>query len=477
VLAARLDSVESALGDRAARLAEARAQWAGLGQDAATSLEGSSARLELGLLSGDADEAIMGWRDYFWLSRTDAPPQLAALDASGRFRRGLAASATDQDRLALLDLLIRAGFAQPARRFAAATGVAARAGADPTWRRVAAYFEQRRHLEETALQINRALARGRDTGSTLRDAVMASLRELMGAAGATGDPRSALLEHYGLLGTVGTTSGFPSFHVGHVIEDRRERISQYGHEADVRFVVLDNMIGNGFESWLWDGTAGSGGWTEGGPTIIHVRPLYTDSPVRAAALLADTPQRRQLISHQTEHAASDLAALRRGQTVALPSLSDRLNLQLVDRIEAAARSRVGAGDLRRAFLEEYWRASIQQSIMVHEGRHAIDRVMSSDPESLDQLGLEFRAKLSELALSDYPRMALIELNASTIGGTTPHGRANAMVFEAFRRWIEAHPGEVIGFDPTLPTLFQLDKLTDEQIRAVARSEDPLASTR
>jgi hypothetical protein len=40
--------------------------------------------------------------------------------------------------------------------------------------------------------------------------------------------------------------------------------------------------------------------------------------------------------------------------------------------------------------------------------------------------------------------------------------------------MHTHRAEIAGFDPAQPTLSQLDRLTDEQIVAVARSMDPWA---
>ena len=40
--------------------------------------------------------------------------------------------------------------------------------------------------------------------------------------------------------------------------------------------------------------------------------------------------------------------------------------------------------------------------------------------------------------------------------------------------MEAHKAEIDGFDPNRPTLPQLDKLTDEQLKEMAKSYDPMA---
>ena len=99
--------------------------------------------------------------------------------------------------------------------------------------------------------------------------------------------------------------------------------------------------------------------------------------------------------------------------------------------------------------------------------------MAADPSKLDDTTLEYQANLSELALSDYPRMALWNLNHG-IGGSTPHEQSSTRIIEHLSSWIEAHGDAVNGYDKSLPAAVQIDKLSDGQIRGIARSLDPLA---
>jgi hypothetical protein len=59
-------------------------------------------------------------------------------------------------------------------------------------------------------------------------------------------------------------------------------------------------------------------------------------------------------------------------------------------------------------------------------------------------------------------------------GDTPHGNANRRILEGYRRWVRRHAREIAGFDTNTPTLTQLHLLSDDQIRAAARSMDPWA---
>jgi len=73
-------------------------------------------------------------------------------------------------------------------------------------------------------------------------------------------------------------------------------------------------------------------------------------------------------------------------------------------------------------------------------------------------------------------MALHNLNLN-LEGDGPHDKAGAKIFDEFRKWIEKNTEQVMGYDPALPALVQLDKLSDDQIREIARSLDPLANGR
>ena len=436
-------------------------------------VEGARVRLETALLTDDAKTAIAAWRDYFWLDDSDAPQALVKAPVRAIFEKGLASGATVADRLQLADLLVRTGFAQPSRRYAVAHGLPGAAADDPIWRRLDAYWREREKVEAIVLRVNRGLARGRSDENSIEAAAKEATVALMKAAGATGDPKVALKQFYGMVGTVGKTSGYPSIHMGHVIEDHEDRVTQYGHSADIHFMAIDNMIGNGFESWLWDGSAMVGGWTADG-VIVHVRPGYVESPSRAYRLTRDSPSRRELIGRQAKRAAEDLAKLKARPVATLEGLNDRLQLQLVDQIWAGARSKAnGEAEIRRAFLAEYSRANLSQSIRVHEGRHAIDNSMGLK-DNVDQAVLEYQAKLSELALTAYPRMALRNMNRS-LEGNGPHDRGGAKVFDEYRKWMEAHRDQIVGYDPAVPALAQFDKLTDGQIREIARGLDPLAN--
>ncbi|MFL6721179.1 MAG: hypothetical protein ACJ8FT_05155 [Sphingomonas sp.] len=477
LIGARLDLAQAEPARRVELLRSAAREAEKLTSEAG--VEGARVRLELALLTDRPDAALSAWKDYFWLDDSDAPQALQTLGVTSIFTKGLAPNAAAADRLALADLLMRAGFFEQSRRYAMAHGLPGTAATDPGWRKLEAYWRFRDAFDPLIVRVNRALARGDKSAASLaaaapvlNQAAAEWLPKLVAAAGMTGDPKAILVRAYGLVGSVGTTSGYPSVHLGHVIEDRNDQVTQYGHTAKIHFMALDNMLANGFESWLWDGSAMVGGWSSD-DVIVHVRPGYVQSPLRAFRLTQDSPSRRDMLHDQAKKGSEDIAKLKARPVATLEGLNDRLQMQLVDQIWAGARSKGATeADVRRNFLAEYSRANLNQSITVHEGRHAIDATLGLS-NKVEQPVLEYRAKLSELALTAYPRMALRNLDTN-IEGDGPHDRAGARIFGEFRKWMEAHPDQVMGYDPAIPPLAQLDKLSDGQIREIARSLDPLA---
>lgn len=447
-------------------LAEALATLNAVGELNQRQLQACATRLGIGVMQRDSAVALAGWRCYFWLADTDAPQALAAF--AGRveslFVEGLGVDASIEHAVTLSELFIRSGFADIARSYAADQRLAERARDQPAWRRLAAYLAFHQTVSDLTLRANRAMATRRRARTYERD-VIAAMQTLMRDAGLSGDPRVALREAYGLYGTIGETSGYPSLHAGHLTQNEAFTVEQYGRRGELRFTVVDNMLANGFESWLWDGWAQTGGWSPDAATIVQVRSAYADGPLNALALARPGVARDRALERMNRNSAAERAALENTDIANLPAVSTRLQLQTIDSIYT------GVNGDQDAFLAEHWRAVVQHSITIHEGRHALDRAAAPDLESEE---LEFRAKLSELALADYPRLALANLVDGAVGANTGHGQANARILRLFANWMAANTAQINGFDANTPALMQLDKLTNEQIRAVARAADPFA---
>jgi hypothetical protein len=451
--------------ERARQLARAAAQLDATDRVAAITPDVAGPRFSVALAQRDAAASFAAWRMYYWLTDTDAPQALNAY--AGRvaqiFENGLRANASDADIITLVSMLTRAGFVDDAGLLADQTGISTRAGDDADWRRVAAHLALVDAVREATFRANREIINGgRATwyGGAIRDAAMRAME----AVGVTGDPETVIPETFGVFGTVGETGGYPSMHAGHLAQDERMQVEQYGRSGEVRFIVIDNMIANGYESWLWDGWAEAGGWASDEGAIVQIRSAYTGGPVSALRRTRPGAERDAFQAEIARQEVAEHAALGRDGVAELMATSNRLKQQVYDAIAA----RVGADD--DAFIAEVWRATNQYSITSHEGRHALDKI---DEPGLSSAQLEFRAKLSQIIFADYPRLGLGSVAGQPINNTA-HGQGNRRVLEGYRRWMRAHRNEIAGFDRNQPTLSQLDKLTDEQIIAAARSMDPWA---
>jgi hypothetical protein len=243
---------------------------------------------------------------------------------------------------------------------------------------------------------------------------------------------------FGVVYTLGETDNVVGMHYGHRVLDERRSVEQYGQKGSMRFVLLDNMVANGFMVWIRDGKTGTGGWNEK-DVIYQVRPMYANGPVSAWLRLTD-PERR---------AKDDREIADETRRHSLRGVELRMERQYLESLPRE----------RDAFIERYRREEFDHSIWAHEGRHAIDHTVFDIDDAEE---LEYRAKLSEIAFAASPRMPFAGGILSTVGGNTPHGKANQRVLEGIQRVTK------------LEDLTQLDTLSDEQLRAAARALDPLA---
>jgi hypothetical protein len=278
---------------------------------------------------------------------------------------------------------------------------------------------------------------------------------------------------YAAVINLGTTGGVLDLHYGHRIIDEKREVAQYGKHGTLRFIALDGIVSNGYSSWRSDGGSGDGGWSEKG-VIYQVRPMYADGPVRVWLRIADPELRAKRDKEIAEETKRDAERAKAQAIRYFPGLAMRLDRQYGDALLAELKARGLGGDaLRDAFLDRVNKDIFDSSIWAHEGRHAIDQKDGID----DSPELEYRAKLSEVALGPAPRKALTGgIISGEIGSGTSHGKANKRIAEGLVAWMKAHAGEIKGLDAGTPLLPQLDRLTDEQLRAAFRSMDPLAKS-
>jgi hypothetical protein len=433
------------------------------------------AHLELALLESSSKSALEAWRGYYWLTDRDAPTGMAVPKSgvAATFRAALGAKPMLKAQISLLRLLLRGGFYQEAQRYDAAARVGSRSAGMPAYAPVAAYYHYRRDLDPALLDFNRSTARGRGDPEAFTAKVQALMVALAEAnQPGVADPAPVLKQVYGLYWALGNTSGFASLHQGHIVEDGRIPVVQFDRKRNLGFVSIDNMTANGFQTWLWDGSAETGGWTTDDGVIVQVRSAYTPPVLNGLLSLSPEMQARNAKKLE-ERAAVDVETLKTKQIAYLPALAQRLDQESIAAIALAAHA--AAQKLNKpfglTFVKLYWDSMIQHSITIHEGRHALDKAQYGE-KGLSDTELEYRAKLSELELADYPRMGMSNMMAANLGDGTPHGDANARIYSGLVEWMGRNKSAIAGLDASTAPLEQADKMTDEQIRGAARELDP-----
>lgn len=445
-------------------------------------LESSQLLLGAALLLDRGDAALAAWRSYYRLAPGGPTPNVIAAAGAELERilpRWPGADATPADQIDLVRALAGGRF------FAEAALVALDPRADACVRDSAlvrpieAYARSLAAVRRLAEEHYRRTILGSGDPDEFARQIGTQAAPVLTALGVdrqpppTNDEVDALLDqHFGTFITVGWTAGYYDLHLGHRVIDETRVVKQYGREASLRFVVLDSMVSNGFQSWAWESGAQHGGWA-GRDTIWQIRPVYADAAIASWRRLHAEPERVEFAARLVRETALDDARARRDPHGFLPGLAMRLHLQAIRALEARLLQRgIRDEDLRLAFLAEHERCLQESSIFAHEGRHAIDQRLGTKMRAPWQT--EYYAKLSEAVFTADPRLALDGIFDANIGDPTPHGQANLRIMKGLVKWMKRHRREIAALDPRRPLLPQFDRLTDDQIRQAFRSMDPLA---
>jgi hypothetical protein len=390
------------------------------------------------LRAGDGAAALEAIDAYYHVSPFSAPPQtIAAAYATAAKRLPAWRGERDAELASAL-----AGV----RMFEEAALV------DPDGE-IARYAASLRRITDATNEHYRQIALGDDDRRAVRKILARELKA----------PRAQLAKQFGTYINDGKTAGHHDLHMGHIVVDRSMNVEQYGRKGTVRFVALDGIVSNGYSQWMTDGGSGDGGWGTA-KEIYQVRPMYADSALADWERVNDPVRRAEDERKTADETRRDEERARQNPIQQFPGLVRRLRRQYLTRVAAETKT-------REAFLARVESELFQSSIVLHEGRHAID---AASGESYDAPELEYRGKLSEVALGASPRAVLQNVLDHPFD-SSPHGEATERLARELVQWMEKHRNEIAGLEPSRPLLPQLDKLTDDQLRAAARSLDPFAA--
>lgn len=468
-LAARVDGDVPTDVPDASEAALAVDQLSVLVRDAPGRADESHLLLLAGLVAGDGAATARGVHSYYLVNvggpgmRSDVPAATLQLERLLPTYRG---DASEDERRRLATLFTRA-------RLIDAAALVAPRGDD-----VIAYEAFCRRMARDADSYYRRTLLGQSRPDELTRAYIHETHDLWPHLSWRGSPPPyfpagsdrELARRFGALFQLGVTGGYYDMHLGHVVGVERRTVTQYGHSAAVNMLVIDGMVTNGLQSWAWDDAGAHGGWQRG-DTIVQVRPVFVEHAV--GLWLSAAPEARESEARSIAiDSVMDWRVAARDSIAYLPGVAARLRRDGRDALlDSLQRASVSDSVMADTFVRVVSRLFRESSIVAHEGRHAID----------DQLGRnfspeerEFRAKLSEVAFSDRPKLVMSSIIHPNIGDATPHGRANARVMLGLLRWMHAHAREIRDLDVTRPLLPQLPLLTDDQLRGAFRSMDPLA---
>jgi hypothetical protein len=158
----------------------------------------------------------------------------------------------------------------------------------------------------------------------------------------------------------------------------------------------------------------------------------------------------------------------------LEGLNERLRYQYYSQILDSLKQFDRTEELKIHFLSFVNGLLINADVFNHEGRHLLDSYIDypDNTEMLPYEEREFRAKLSGVALSRYPKLAFAEGILRTEGGSASEN-ANKRIIQGVVEWMEMNKTAIEGIDGARSLLPQLDLLTDEQLIEAIRSFDPL----
>ncbi len=456
-------------------------------------VDASAALLSAALLTGDGHATLTAWHDYFGAGGADLRHEpLASEDKAlssllptwnGRSRR-----AADRQSIALA--FVRSGFVDEAAFIARCEAPdSSKSTLDRTLRDIGAYAEFVRGARAASDSHYRSEALGAANWKRYRarfDTLGATLfRQLSWPNASPGDPprysleslAREILSRFGGEAKLSWTDRHYGLVLAHRVVDERRVVREYGRERSVRYVVLDRVVSNGFSNWITDGASATGGWVDTDTMIAVFRTGLVRGPAGLWSTISDDTLWAQTLRSIARDSADD-ARRASSVTTFAPSVRTRMMRDGAIALRDSLRGRGLTGDtLARAFVSEVARG-MEEVNFLHEGRHILDR----GDRSLKSSDGEYRAKLSEVALSSRPWISFefSGILQPNIGDSTAHGTANARIAREISAWIGAHAAEVRGSNRHGPSaefgsMLNLPLLTQDQLRRAFASLDPWAA--
>ena len=441
----------------------------------------SKLHLGLSLLTEKYTEAYTGWLSFY---RADEKGNVHATQTESKklLSSGLLqANLTDTQAKSIVDGLSKSGFIE----YAAMTlklHESSTSFDEARFQDLISYYRTLQKFEELTIAFYRAEAAGTSDKDDYDKAMRSQASRLWDELNwdkqrPQFDQRkfmSEMRKRFGMIARLMTANGHYGLSLGHIVLDENREVSQYNKQGTMRYIAIDHMVSNGYSSWFWDGRAEIGGWAPDGNSILQVRSAYSNGPVSAWMSVSDSVEIQETLDEVKRRQASDDLIAKDDPYAYLPGLSQRIRFnQGMALVEELKSQGLEGSELRMAFINTAEKLILESSIFAHEGRHAIDKKYIGNLGSEE---MEYRAKLSEIYFSSKPFLAVNAVLGANNGDGTSHGDSNRRVVKGIVKWMEKNKKEIRDLDTDRPMLPQLDRLTEDQLRAAVNSLDPLANS-
>ena len=276
---------------------------------------------------------------------------------------------------------------------------------------------------------------------------------------------------FGSRQTRGIVNGYYAFYCWHEITNELESIDQYGRKATLNVISMDYLVSKDYSGWFQSEQRVGGTATSN--TIITLRAAMLQEPVAMWNQFNDPIKRKEMEDQIVRLQKFDIELARKDPHALLPGMRLNILFESLENIYDSLKiSGLGDSGLKLGFIN-YFSNYFYSSTLIHEARHSIDKRIGGF--NSDQM--EYRAKLSEVALSQAP---LLTFAAQVLREESPnasHGVANGRLVKDMVKWMERNSDEIKDFQEKVPMILQLDKLTNEQVILAMKSLDPLAVDR
>jgi len=277
-------------------------------------------------------------------------------------------------------------------------------------------------------------------------------------------------EIFGAIGFEGNTGNCDK-HVlswGHIVNQEKQIINQYGYKVELIFTQIDFMVSNGFSSWYWENSA-IGGWALT-DEIIQVREVYVCAQLKDWNFVSDTISKIQRESYLNKNLTENINC---DSIKTINVLSKQIEYNYLKSIyEDLLAKGYREIELQLKFLQQV-EENDNSSFFAHEGRHSIEKkFMANQKRHWNSTETEYHAKLSELVFSENPLPFFAQMIRSS-NNNEGHGLANKKILSVALRWINDNRVKIKGYSENEPALNQIHLLSEEQIRECFRNVDPI----